>query len=149
MSIYTVAQTDALASPRTRALSPAEFDANVTLAEILLGLHEPALTDETDVERLQFAIVQQINFQVQQGLDALIEVSSGISSQATKSVVWRDTFVNPRALAIVQSVVPIDTSMWTGAVASSQSARTNDGGGYVRRRGFRAWPLDWPPQRIR
>lgn len=149
MSIYTVEQTHPLASARTRAVTSEEFDANVTLAEILLGLHEPALTGDSDVERLQMAIIQQINFQIQQGLDALIEESSGISSQATKSVVWRDTYLNPRAMAIVQTVIPVDTSLWIGSATGQQSARTNDDGGYKMRRGYWSYPLDWPPQRIR
>lgn len=149
MPIYEVDQSDPLVSGRARTLSPDEWEANVVMAEILLGLNPPALTDETAVERLTVAIAQQVNFQVQQGLDALIEASSGVSSQATKSVVWRDRYLNPRAAAIVATVFPPSTDQWIGAL-TSQSARTNDGGGHRLRAngGIYRWP-DWVPGRIR
>ena len=127
MPLYTVEQTDPLSSDFTKNLSEDDFTAYREIAEAVLGLRAPALTDALDIARLRIAILLQINFMSQFGLDPYVKASEGMSSQASSSVVWRDRFIDPRAWAIVQRVVGT-TVGWFGAGLGSQSHRTNDTG---------------------
>lgn len=125
MALYTVDQTHPLASSYTAELSSTAFDAHEELAEVVLGLGEPALTDASDIARLQMAIILQINWMSQFGIDPYVKASEGMSSQASSSVVWRGEMIDPRAMAIVNAVSPQSTKQWYGA-QESQSHRTND-----------------------
>jgi hypothetical protein len=127
MSLYTVESADPLASAFTKKLSEEDFAAYHEIAEVVLGLTEPALTNESDIARLRIAIMLQINFMSQYGLDPYIKASEGMSSQASSSVVWRDRYIDPRAWAIVKAVTG-GAAGWYGAGLGSQSHRTNDTG---------------------
>lgn len=134
----TLTKDHALASDFVKRLSDDTFEAQQVLAEMLLGLSTPVITDANVVERLQIAIIQQIDFQVQQGFDPLILESMGVGSQATKSMTWRDRYINPRSAAIVSSL-GISVGTWGSGM---QSHRTNDGGGHAQRAngGIYRWP---------
>lgn len=130
--LYTVDQDHPLSSSYTKALTSEEFEQYVAIAEAVLGIVEPVLTDESSVARLRLAIIIQVNFQTQFGLDPYVKSSEGMSSQASSSVVWRDRYIDPRALAIVLRVSPPSTKGWIGAGTGSQSFRTNDyGNGFL------------------
>lgn len=126
MSLYSIEPADPLASAFTKALSEEDFAAYHELAEAVLGLTAPALTEVSDIARLRIAIMLQINFMSQFGLDPYVKASEGMSSQAASSVVWRDRYIDPRALAIVQRIFSSVTAGWFGAGLGSQSHRTND-----------------------
>ena len=125
MALYNVDQTASPASAFTKKLSEEDFATYVTIAESVLGLTAPPLTEPTAVARLQIAILLQVNFMAQYGTDPYIKASEGMSSQATSSVVWRDRYIDPRPLSIVAAVIPKSTA-WTGADKGSQSHRKND-----------------------
>lgn len=92
------------------ALLTAKASAKVTasteyqeLAEDLLGLQSPALTVAADVARVKRAIVVQINFQVEQGVDAFIH-SWVASSHSNQQIGYRDRYLSPQAVAILASI---------------------------------------------
>lgn len=131
MPIYSsLDQTHPLASEYVKRLTPDAFAAQQVMAESLLGLSLPKLTDADVVERLEIALIQQVDFQVQQGMDGLILEAMGVGSQATKSMKWRDRYLNPMSARIVASLgLGAATSGW-GDGLGTQSHRTNDGGGH-------------------
>lgn len=100
--------TDAhpLFSGKVKTLEPEETDAHQLLAESLLRLRSPVLTDALDVSRIAMAIVLQMNFQVAQGIDPLF-VSAESSSHTKQSKVYRDIIVNPQAASIVADVLAV------------------------------------------
>lgn len=132
MSLYNVPQDHPVVSDYTKNLSEDQFSAYLDMAEALFGLTDPAATNAIDIARIHLALVLQINFMSQYGLDPYIKASEGMSSQASSSVVWRDRYIDPRALAIVNAVFPPSRKQWFGADVGSQSHRTNDyGRGFV------------------
>ena len=103
--IYPTVDAHALLTPKAAA-KVAASDEHQNLAEDLLGLQSPALTVAADVARIQRAIVEQINFQVEQGIDPLVE-SYASSSHSNQQVAYRDRVVSPRALAILANVTAL------------------------------------------
>lgn len=85
------------------AAAMAAVPENQDLAEALLGLTEPALTGTLDVSRIQLALVEQINFQVHQGVDPLIQ-SYASSSHSNQQAAYRDRVVSPKAVSILAGV---------------------------------------------
>lgn len=72
------------------------------LAELLLGLKAPAYVGD-DATKLVMAVVLQINFQLERGLDPLVNKS--ISNQHPgNTTTYRDRIVSPEAAAIVEKV---------------------------------------------
>ncbi len=83
--LYSVAGHP-LVSPKAAALAPAVFDAHNALAEALLLLLPPPLTDPAAVARASLAVALQVNYQVAMGIDPFVvaSVSSGHSGQSTQ-----------------------------------------------------------------
>ena len=92
-------------TPKSQALESEILHSHQLLAETLLGLSAyDVFSDQADIDQVELAIAMQINFQVEQGLDPYVSksVSSGQSKQST---VYRDGYLDPRAVAIVDGVV--------------------------------------------
>lgn len=82
-----------------------ERKAQVVLAELLLGLEEPAYADPDIAARLEFAIALQINFQMDQGVvTSQILQTASISPALTKTEGYRDRYLHPGAAAMVDRV---------------------------------------------
>ena len=94
------------------------------LAEDLLGLSSPALTNATDVGKIKRAIVLQINFQTtQEASDLLYSYQSSRHSNQQRST--RFLLVSPLAmeiLATIDGLVVEAGDRW----ATFQSHRTRD-----------------------
>lgn len=93
----------ALLSKKVLALkseSPEAFSKQVSVAEMLLGVYPPASTQVLVASRLSLAVVLQLNFQIEQGIDPLY-VSASSSSHTRNSVQYRDRHIDPRAAQIV------------------------------------------------
>lgn len=106
--LYTVNHHPAL-SPKAKAMkqdSTVVFDAQVLMAETLLGLFPPAYTDARVVAQLQLAVVLQVNWQVQYGMDPMV-LSGQVVKVQDESVYYREDAgpVNPQAKAIVDTVL--------------------------------------------
>lgn len=100
--LYTVA-AHPLKSDKVNALSQPKQDAYQVLSESLLGLTSPVYTVTADVERVQLAIVRQMNFLVEQGIDPYVTESTS-SSHTDQSVVYRDRWLDPVAVQLVAAV---------------------------------------------
>jgi hypothetical protein len=70
------------------------------LAEQLLDLRGPAYTDANAVEELTRAVVLQINFQLQHGIEPHV-IRTANQSNPGVSTTYRDRYVNPEAMALV------------------------------------------------
>lgn len=100
--------TDAhpLFSGKVKMLEPEEVDAHQLLAESLLRLRTPVLTEALEVSRIAMAIVLQVNFQVAQGIDPLF-ISADSSSHSKQSKVYRDRVINPQSASIIADVLAV------------------------------------------
>jgi hypothetical protein len=73
-------------------------DVQKLLAEQLLGLKGPAYADADKVEDIITALVLQINFQLQHGIEPHV-VRSANQSNPGNATNYRDRYVNPEAMA--------------------------------------------------
>src|SRR5690349_31702 len=92
---------------KVQALGQEKIDGHQLLAETLLALRAPVVTDDSDLAKMKLAIVLQMNFQVEEGTDPLI-LSGVASTHSKQSKSFRDRWVDPRALAIVAEVIGED-----------------------------------------
>lgn len=76
-------------------------------AEMLLGLKAPAYTGD-DKTKLTYAVVEQINFQLEQGLSPDIH-KSVTNSQPGMMTAYRNRLVSPDAWKIVSDVTGVQT----------------------------------------
>ena len=86
-----------------KAASSDAFHAYQVMAETLLGLTAPPYTLADDLDKIGLAVVREMNFLVQQGIDPYIEVST-TSAHTAQATVWRDRYLDPVAVAIVAMV---------------------------------------------
>lgn len=100
--LYDVADHPLL-SEKVKALDAPKIDSYQVLSESLLELKPPVYTVDYDVERVQLAIVRQMNFLVEQGIDPYVVVSAQ-SSHTDQSVVYRDRWLDPVAVQLVEAV---------------------------------------------
>lgn len=100
-----------LLSKKFDALPPEEQEAQHLLAEMLLDLRAPVYTGNPALE-LSYAVVEQINFQLQRGLEP--EVLKSVSNtHPGNTTAYRDRYVSPAAWAIVQRVTGVKTVGFT------------------------------------
>ena len=92
-----------LLSERATSQTPEKLEWLQFQAERLLGLTLPAYGTEPNVSIATLAVVLQVNFQLAQGMDPLIEEAAS-SSHLKQSKVWRDRYLNPQAVALVESL---------------------------------------------
>lgn len=86
--------------------TPADkFTYQMIIAEKLLGAIAPIFTLDDQVTLAGIAIVRQMNFQVEQGIDPFT-MSSGASTHSKQSVVFRDRFLDPVAAELWASIGP-------------------------------------------
>jgi hypothetical protein len=65
--------THPLLSPRAKLIDPDELTAHVLLAETLLGVDQLALkADDADQDKVDGAIVLQVNYQVESGVEGFL-----------------------------------------------------------------------------
>lgn len=78
---------------------------NRLMAEMLLGLQQSAADPYTgdDAERLAYAVVLQINFQMARGMEPMVTKSVS-NTHPGNTTTYRDRIVSPDALAIVTQV---------------------------------------------
>lgn len=90
---------------KSKALESEVLHSQQLLAENLLGLSAyDVFTDQADIDNATLAIAMQINFQVEQGLDPFVQKSAS-SGNSKQSVVYRDTYIDPRAADIVEYIL--------------------------------------------
>lgn len=123
--IYSGVSTHPILTGKSKALAASDsaaFAAQQELAETLLGLTEPAVTNAFTLSRVQLAVALQINFQLEQGLDPLVEEVAQ-SKHSEQMIKYRDRIVNPQAASIIADVLVVATvDRW----ASITSLRTRD-----------------------
>ncbi len=117
-ALYTVSD-HGLLNGKVRAWGSEIFEANQLLAETLLGLGDAIYTFSPDVERIELAVVLQMNFQAEQGVDPFVLEEVWLLPQKQRRV-FRDRMVDPRALALVQAVEARNATLgdrWGGMVS--------------------------------
>lgn len=132
MAVYEVGGHPNL-SGKARGLSPQELQGQVLLAESLLGVSAPAYTDTSLRERAELAVVLQVNFQVESGLDPLI-LKRIHSSHTSQTAEYWGRYIDPRALEVWFSTMSVkDRAARFGD--GVQSLRRGPGTRYYNRHG--------------
>lgn len=104
--LYDVAGHPLLGAKFT-ALGEERQESEQILAELLLNLTKPVYTGD-DAEELGYAIVRQINFQLEAGITP--EVMKSVSKTVPGNVeTFRDRYLEPGAAAIVARVTKVAT----------------------------------------
>lgn len=135
MSVYEVAGHPAL-SGKAQVLGGPMLEAQVLLAETLLGVSAPAYTDAALLEKAILAIVLQVNFQMEEGIDPLI-VKRMHSTHTSQTVEYWGRYIDPRALILWSSTLSVEkvSGRFTGVITSLRRApeptRFNRHGGYL------------------
>ncbi len=103
-----LAVANPLLSDKFAGLDPDKQTAEQILAEMLLGLRAPVYLGD-DAEELKYAIILQINYQLQRDLAAEFKTSDGNVVPGTSGVTrqYRDRYVDSRARAIVERVTGV------------------------------------------
>lgn len=130
-----------LLSERAVALlrsDPTSFEQQGVLAEALLGLVSPAVADTPSVEKIELAVVLQINYQLALGLDPFIKTGQsggphGVTDQ------WRSTQdgegpppVHPWAASLVAQVKASQGSRYAGLLSKRGDRSASTWYGYNR-----------------
>lgn len=76
-------------------------------AEMMLGLKSPAYTGD-DKTKLTYAVVHQVNFQIEQGMSPEIH-KSVTNNQPGIMTAYRNRLVSPEAWKIVSAVTGVET----------------------------------------
>lgn len=105
--LYDITAHPLLGGKYTGLKTPEEKEATQILAELLLDLRGPAYTGD-DAEELAYAVVRQINFQLEHGITPDIMKSVSQSTPGTTTA-YRDRFKDPGAAAIVARVTKVAT----------------------------------------
>lgn len=125
----------ALISGKVAALPLEKRTAQHDLAEALLSL-SAAFVERLSSEqmaRVKMAVVLQLNFQVEQGLDPFIVQSQSAAAQG-EARTYRDNAMHPQAIAIVQAIEFSDDSSTQmvqrfANIPGTRSMRTQGSGG--------------------
>lgn len=94
---------NALLNGRALAWSSEVFELNQLLAEAVLGLPVTAYSDPSDLEQIELAVVLQLNFQAEQGIDPYIYKELWLLPQKQRKV-YADRYADPRALLLASIV---------------------------------------------
>ena len=106
VALVPVAWSHALLSKKFFGLpTDDERTAQHILAEVSLGLTTPAYTGDA-ADKLVYAVVLQINFQLEQSINArtLKSINSTAPAAVGTTTQYRDRILDPTAMAIVQQV---------------------------------------------
>jgi hypothetical protein len=100
VAIYSVTTHPALSGKAREMVTSKieQFDAGVLLAETLLKLTEPALTDVRKAAQAALAVAMQVNWQIELGIDPFF-MSSESTGKMEEAVSYRSDvpLVDPRA----------------------------------------------------
>lgn len=110
-----------LLSSAALALEKEALDAQADTAELLLGRGGSMLADtaythgSADYDRAVLAVVHQVNFQVEAGVDAEVYTSDG---RGARSASYRALRISPKAQLIVDALLGVEalTAAWPSAV---------------------------------
>lgn len=107
LPLYDITEHPLLSEQYNKLKTDEEREAQQIKAEMLLGLVAPAYT-AAKAEELAYAVVEQINFQLQHGIepDVLKSVSNAHPGNTTA---YRNRYVSPTAWAIVERVTGVKT----------------------------------------
>src|SRR5690242_2429966 len=105
--LYDITDHPLLSDAYTRLATDEAREANQVLAEMLLGLKAPAYAGEA-AERLGYAVVIQINFQLQHGIEPAV-LKSVSNTHPGNTTSYRDRYVDPMAWKIVEEVTGVVT----------------------------------------
>lgn len=110
-ALYDITSHPLLSSKATalKAASEPKFDAQVQMAESLLGLKEPVETDAFRVGRVQMALALQVNWQLEYETDPFV-LSSETSGIQRETVSYKPDvpLVDPRAQDIIDDLIEED-----------------------------------------
>ena len=109
--LYDITDHPLLSKKYTGLATDPERQAQQIMAEMLLDLRAPAYTGDAALE-LAYAVVAQINFQLQHGLEPEV-VKSVSNTHPGLTTSYRDRYVSPAAWAIVQRVTGVKTVGFT------------------------------------
>lgn len=101
-TLYPVAGHPLLSDKYAGLKDDDQRHAHHVMAELLLRLLPPAYEDDEAV-MLTMAVVQQINFQLQQEIEPEI-LKSKSNTHPGNTTAYRDRYLSPRAWAIVERV---------------------------------------------
>jgi hypothetical protein len=109
--LYDIASHPLLGGKYTALKTPEEKEATQIMAELLLDLRAPAYTCDDALE-LAYAVVRQVNFQLEHGLtpDVVKSVSQTVPGTTTT---YRERYKDPGAAAIVARVTKVATVGFT------------------------------------
>lgn len=102
-SLYPSVAAHPLLTAKALGRGPTVLAAEQELAEGLLGLVAPATTDAFELSRVSTALAVQINFQVEQGVSALV-ASYQSSAHSRQQMAYRDRVINPQAAQIIATL---------------------------------------------
>lgn len=80
---------------------------NQILAEMVLGLKAPLYTG-SDAEEIVYAIVEQINYQLQKGVEPEV-IKSVSNTHPGNTTTYRDRYLSPIAWRIIERVTGVKT----------------------------------------
>jgi hypothetical protein len=109
--LYSITDHPLLSDKFAGLKSDEARDAQHQLAELLLNLTPPAYTG-VQAEELGYAIVSQINFQLQKSLEPEV-VKSQSNTHPGMTTAYRDRYVSPLAWSIVSRVTRVRTVGFT------------------------------------
>jgi hypothetical protein len=105
--LYDVTGHPLLSEQFNKLKTAEEKTAQMIMAHLLLNLRAPAFSGD-EAEELGYAIVRQVNYQIQRGISP--EVMKSISNtQPGITTTYRDRYLDPGAWAIVARVTGVAT----------------------------------------
>lgn len=103
--LYDISKSGLLGERYTALKTTAAKTEQQLLAEVMLGLKEPAYEDQ-DAELLAMAVALQINYQLEMGVTQ--EMTKSVVDRNNMTTIYRDRFLSVRAMHIVRSVTKIE-----------------------------------------
>jgi hypothetical protein len=105
VATFALAAANPILSQTFQKLSMAAQTAEQVRAEMLLGLTAPLYTGD-DADELRYAIVLQINYQLERGATPNVLKAAADGNRGTTTT-YRDRWVDPAAAAIVERVTGV------------------------------------------
>lgn len=104
--LYDITGHPLLSSKFNALASDDQKNAHIINAQLLLQLRAPAYAGD-EADQLGYAIVRQVNFQLEQGItpEFMKSVSKGVPGNVET---YRDRYVEPGAWAIVSHVTKVE-----------------------------------------
>ena len=115
-----------LLSPAAAALAAPTLEAQGDLAERLLGIAGASGLNEVQTTTATLAVVMQVNYQVEAGVDAAVYTSDG---RGARSKAYRDLGVHPyaRALIVTLPIAAAEASAQYDVLISRRTGNASSG----------------------